>query len=86
MSIRISRITLAVLVALVVLFLMAKLRYAGKAPVKLQAEDCDRDLWKHVSEKERLRVVEECTSDRWYLRRSAAKFGFSRDTPNLHGA
>jgi hypothetical protein len=59
---RISRITLAVLVGLIALFLMARLRYAGKAPVKLQAENCDPDLWKHVIDKERLPVVEECTA------------------------
>jgi hypothetical protein len=58
---RISRITLAVLVALIALFLLARLRYAGEAPVKLQAENCDPDLWKHVNEKERLHVVEACT-------------------------
>jgi hypothetical protein len=59
---RISRIALAVLVALIALFLMARLRYGGKAPVKLRAENCDPDLWKHVNEKERLHVVEECTA------------------------
>jgi hypothetical protein len=59
---RISRIALAVLVALIALFLMARLRYGGKAPVKLQAENCDPGLWKHVNEKERLHVVEECTA------------------------
>jgi hypothetical protein len=59
---RISRIALAVLVALIALFLVARLRYGGKAPVKLQAENCDADLWKHVNEKERLHVVEECTA------------------------
>jgi hypothetical protein len=59
---RISRITLSVLVGLIALFLMAKLRYAGNAPVKLQAENCDPGLWKHVYKKERLRVVEECTA------------------------
>ena len=59
---RISRMTLAVLVALIALFLMARVRYAGKAPAKLQAENCDPDLWKHVHEKERLHVIEECTA------------------------
>jgi hypothetical protein len=59
---RISRITLVVLVALIALFLMARLRYAGRSPVKLRAENCDPDLWKHVNEKERLHVVEECTA------------------------
>ena len=59
---RTSRITLAVLVALIALFLAARIRYAGKAPVKLQAENCDPNLWKYVYEKERLLVIEECTA------------------------
>ena len=59
---RISRITLAVLLALIALFLMARLRYPGKAVVKLRAENCDPDLWKHVNKKERLHAVEECTA------------------------
>jgi len=41
---------------------MARLRYAGNAPVNLPAEHCDPDLWKHVNEKERLHVVAECTA------------------------
>jgi len=59
---RISRITLVVLVALIALFLMARLRYPGRSPVKLRPENCDARLWKHVHEKERLHVVEECTA------------------------
>ena len=59
---RISRITLVVLVALIALFLMARLRYPGRSPVKLRPENCDANLWKHVHEKERLHVVEECTA------------------------
>ena len=57
-----SQITMAVLVALLALFLMARLRYPGKAPVKLQAQSCDSGLWKHVYEKDRLRVIEACTA------------------------
>jgi hypothetical protein len=53
---------LAVLVAVIALFVMARIRYAGKAPVKLQAENCDPDLWNHVSERERLHIIEECTA------------------------
>src|SRR5215471_1231996 len=41
---------------------IAKLRYPGKAPVKLPAEACDADLWKHVYQPERLRVIEACTA------------------------
>jgi len=51
-----------VLVALIALFFLAKLRYAGKPPVKLQAASCDPELWKHVNEKERLHVIEACTA------------------------
>jgi hypothetical protein len=58
----IPRIGLAALIALAALFLVARLRYPGKAPVRLQAEKCDRDLWNHVIEKERLTVLEECTA------------------------
>lgn len=49
-------------VALVALFLVAKIRYAGRAPVKLPVENCDPGLWSHVYEKKRLRVVEPCTA------------------------
>jgi hypothetical protein len=59
---RISRITLAALVALIAFYLVARHRYAGRAPVKLQAENCDRGLWKHIGEKEKLHIVEECTA------------------------
>lgn len=59
---RISWITLAVLMALITLFAVARLRYEGKALVKLRADDCDPELWKHVNEKERLRVLESCTA------------------------
>ena len=56
-----SRITLPLLVILIALLLMAKLRYSGTAPVKLQADKCDRDLWNHVYEKNRLKLIEPCT-------------------------
>jgi hypothetical protein len=59
---RTSRITLAVLVALFALYFLARLRYAGKAPVKLQAQDCDSALWDHIHQKERLDVIEACTA------------------------
>src|SRR5438552_4204247 len=44
------------------LFLMARLRYPGRSPVKLRPENCDLNLWKHVNQKDRLHVVEECTA------------------------
>lgn len=59
-----SRITflVAVVLALAALLLVARIRYPGKAPVKLRAENCDASLWNHVYEKERLRVIEPCTA------------------------
>jgi hypothetical protein len=39
-----------------------RLRYAGTAPEKLQEQSCDADLWKHVDQSKRLRVVEACTA------------------------
>lgn len=41
---------------------MAKLRYSGTAPIKLQANKCDPDLWNHVYEKDRLKIKEPCTA------------------------
>ena len=55
------RITLGVLFVLIGFFVAAKLRYAGKATVKLPAADCNADLWKHVYAPERLLVIEACT-------------------------
>ena len=57
-----SRWSVAVLVALVALFFLARWRYAGKAPVSLPAASCDASLWKHVYRPERLRVLEACTA------------------------
>src|SRR5580765_7879722 len=57
-----QRITLGVLLALIGLFVAAKLRYSGTATVKLPAADCNADLWKHVYAPERLRVIEACTA------------------------
>jgi len=51
-----------VLIAVILLYLMAKIRYSGTAPVSLQAESCNRDLWSHVYEKDRLRIIQECTA------------------------
>jgi len=59
---RAGRITLGILLVLVALFFFAKVRYAGHAPVKLRAEECDPHLWRHVYEKDRLRTIEECTA------------------------
>src|ERR1700757_2858063 len=58
---RTSKLALAVVLAIVAGFAALKLRYAGKAPVSLPAENCDAALWKHVYEKERLHVITECT-------------------------
>ena len=57
-----ARITLALLIGLLAMFLIARHRYPGKASLKLQPEKCDPDLWTHIHEKERLRVIEDCTA------------------------
>jgi hypothetical protein len=57
-----TRVLLAVVLALLGLFVAARLRYPGKAPVKLPAAECDAGLWKHVYQPERLRVIEACTA------------------------
>lgn len=49
------------LVLLVALIAFAKIHYSGTAPVSLPAASCDSDLWKHVYEPERLKVIEPCT-------------------------
>lgn len=59
---RSARITLAVLVAVIALFFLARLRYQGKPPLKLSADRCDAALWDHVYQKDRLRVIEPCTA------------------------
>ena len=57
-----GRIALGVLLAFVALFIAAKLRYPGKPTLKLAAENCNADLWKHVYSPERLRIIEPCTA------------------------
>ncbi len=59
---RSARILLAVLVIVAGLFLWAKWRYAGKAPVRLAASDCDASLWQHVYKRDRLQVIAACTA------------------------
>ncbi|HSK43989.1 MAG TPA: hypothetical protein VLA83_08900 [Candidatus Binatia bacterium] len=57
-----GRIALCVLLALIALLIAAKLRYPGKATVKLPPADCNADLWKYVYSPERLSVIEACTA------------------------
>ena len=57
-----GRIALAVLLTLIALFIAARLRYPGKATMKLPPADCNADLWKHVYSPERLSVIEACTA------------------------
>lgn len=59
---RISITIMGVLVALGALFSMAALRYSGKATVRLAAGNCKADLWQHVYDAKRLRVIEPCTA------------------------
>jgi len=53
---------MVVLLALAGLLVVARLRYAGRAPARLPAANCDGQLWRHVNERERLEVIEECTA------------------------
>lgn len=55
-------IVLGVLLTLIALIIAARLRYPGKAVVKLPPTDCNADLWKHVYSPGRLRVIEACTA------------------------
>src|SRR5205085_8911623 len=59
---RVSRIILVVLIAVIILFLLARIRYSGTAPGNLQDESCNRDLWNYVYEKDRLRIIQECVA------------------------
>jgi hypothetical protein len=53
---------LAALFVIFASYFVARVRYAGKAPVKLPAQNCDSTLWNHINQKERLNVIEECTA------------------------
>ena len=53
---------LAVVIAGFTLLLTAKLRYRGEPGQKLADESCDVEVWKHVYEKDRLRVLQACTA------------------------
>jgi hypothetical protein len=52
---------LAVVVILIAAFIALTVRYRGKAPVKLAATECNAELWKHVYQPERLKVIEPCS-------------------------
>jgi hypothetical protein len=53
---------LAALFVVFALYIGARFRYAGKAPVKLPAQNCDSTLWNHINQKERLQLIDECTA------------------------
>lgn len=59
---RTSRIMLAALFVIFATYFVARFRYAGKAPAKLPAQNCDSTLWNHINQKERLQLIEECTA------------------------
>jgi len=52
----------AALVSVIALLIFAKLHYSGTAAVSLPVASCDSELWKHVYEPDRLKVIERCTS------------------------
>jgi hypothetical protein len=51
-----------VVIVVVVIAIALMLRYPGKASIKLKPELCEAELWNHVYEKERLRIIEPCTT------------------------
>jgi len=53
---------LTALAAVVILLVVVRLRYSGTAPMRLAAQNCNGDLWKHVGSPERLRLIEACTA------------------------
>ena len=57
-----QRLLLGLLLTLLVLFLIARLRYRGIPPVNLPAGNCNASLWSHVYRPDRLRVIEACTA------------------------
>lgn len=57
-----QRIALLIVAVLVALYVGARLRYPGRAPVKLSAASCDARLWDRVYEKNRLEMLEPCTA------------------------
>jgi len=56
------RVLLGLIVLLIAAFIVFTFRYRGKAPVKLAVSECNADLWKHVYQPERLKVIEACTA------------------------
>ena len=52
----------AALVVVVALILIVRLRYPGKATLRLSPSECNADLWNHVGDREKLHVIAACTS------------------------
>ena len=50
------------LATVAILVVVARMRYSGTAPVRLAVQNCNAELWKHVYEPQRLRVIEACTA------------------------
>jgi hypothetical protein len=47
---------------LISLFVLARLRYSGRAPAILPVAQCNPELWKHVYDPERLQVLAACAA------------------------
>lgn len=56
------RLLMGALVLLIAVLFATNMRYRGEAPIKLPATGCNAGLWSHVYEKDRLKVIEACTS------------------------
>lgn len=56
---------LVVVIAVVLIVLSARdmrLRYPGKVAIRLPPGECNAELWNHIGEPERLRMIASCTA------------------------
>ena len=51
-----------ILVAAAALVLIIRLLYPGKVTIRLPASECNAELWNHIGQPERLRVIAPCTA------------------------
>lgn len=55
-------VVVVVIVVLMATAFSARQVFPGKAAVKLPQHECNADLWTHVYQKERLRILEQCAA------------------------
>lgn len=51
-----------VIVLLGIVYLTVRTLYPGRASAALSASECNADLWNHVYDRERLRIIAPCTA------------------------